>query len=149
MLEKSTFKKDTINPSKEFFHINTGWDLKVKEFDLKNGNIRIEDKNLSNKPNKLPFDPKKFAVLDLNLQFKNANYDSTINLDLKRLSLSINNKLNLKEFKGKLNLSDKGFNANDLELLFNNSVLKANLSAECENLMDFKNLANKVEAVKS
>lgn len=144
LLEKSTFKKDTINPSKEFFHINTGWDLKVKEFDLKNGNIRIEDKNLSNKPNKLPFDPKKFAVLDLNLQFKNANYDSTINLDLKRLSLSINNKLNLKEFKGKLNLSDKGFNANDLELLFNNSVLKANLSAECENLMDFKNLANNV-----
>lgn len=144
LLEKNGAKIESSTPKKDFFKLYTGWKIKVADFNLKNGNIGFEDYNFSKNALKLPFNPKKFMVNGFNLQFKNGTYDSIINIDLEKLNLSIDKKLNLKDFKGKLNLSDKGFSAQNLEVLFNNSILKTNLSAECENLMDFKNFANNV-----
>lgn len=137
-------KIDTIKTLKNKIFLNTGWNIKLNKLNINEGTFLINDLNPSKKPNKLPFNPKKFDLNNFNLSLDNTVYDSTIHTKINKFSCSVNNNINLKDFKGNIVLSDKGFVANDLEIQFNNSFFKANLFTECENLMDFKNFANNV-----
>ncbi|MBX7226656.1 MAG: translocation/assembly module TamB domain-containing protein [Chitinophagales bacterium] len=144
LLEKEKNAIDTATAVKKPFAISTGWNISFNDFKLNQGNIFFEDKNISQKPNKLPFDPKLLYVQDINLHMKDTRYDSLISTNIATLNLHIGEKLNLKNFEGNFTFTDKLLEAKDLHLAFNNSVLKSYVSAEYDAISDFKSFANNV-----
>ena len=143
LLEKEQKTTDTTAQKKPFA-ISTGWYISFNDFQLKQGNIAYIDKNISEKPNKLPFNPKNLFVQDLNLHLKDTRYDSLIATSISTLNLKLGDKVHLKNFEGDITFTEKSLEAKDLYLVFNNSVLKTNISSEYDAIADFRSFANNV-----
>ncbi|MEZ5002873.1 MAG: translocation/assembly module TamB domain-containing protein [Chitinophagales bacterium] len=116
---------------------NLGWQLKVDDIALKDGHFLALNDQAT--PAKLPINLAALDIDKINVQVKDIQLDTALTLDIKQISLTDNQHINLKKLEGKFTISNNSIQSEGLSIALNNSTLQSDATI---NILDFNDWIN-------
>ncbi|MEZ5024408.1 MAG: translocation/assembly module TamB domain-containing protein [Chitinophagales bacterium] len=114
-----------------------GYKVKVDDIEMKDGHfLALND---FSSPTSLPINLAALDLQQINLEIKDVQLDSTLSLNIKNISLTDGEKIDLKKLEGKFTVTANTIKTEDLKIALNNSTLQSNAEIKIE---DFNNILN-------
>lgn len=127
------------------FEVNIGWNIVATDLQINQGKFGIHDHSKERTYSKKGFEFSWFDVDSIQLSAQNFKWDSIMSVNIENLAArSTVNDVNLTQLKGQAQLSDQFITAQNLEVAYNQSVVKGDAKLSFNGFGEFSEFIDKV-----
>lgn len=141
----STYKHSIDTTQGKPFEVNIGWNMSASNIKITQGKFGIHDHTKERTYSKRGFEFTWFDVDSIQLSAQNFKWDSIMSVNIENLSArSTKNDVNLTHLKGQAQLSDQFIAAQNLDVAYNQSVVKGDAKLSFNGFGEFSEFIDKV-----
>ncbi|HUH73593.1 MAG TPA: hypothetical protein VLZ75_04215 [Chitinophagales bacterium] len=141
----NTYKPSADTTESEPFEVNIGWNMQANELQIDRGKFGIHDHTKNRTYSKSGFEFSWFDVDSIQLSAQDFKWDSIMTVDIQNLvARSAVNDVNLTKLTGKAQLSDQFISAQNLEVNYNQSIVRGDAKLSFNGFGEFNEFIDKV-----